>query len=365
MTPRERFLLAFSHEEGDRVPVFDAPNNPALFVRELGKENLYSEGVPMVYLSRALGMDACLVPEAGYTGLVSKHWHWQSPDRFTDELGVEYVYNDSSWPLAVPVKESIRTREDWERIRLPDPCEAWRTEQIRAAVKEAHRGRKDDIAVIAGIRSAFSVMYISMGLANLSLCLYDDPALIRDMSERLCGFWTTSALRACECGVDAVFIANDMGLSTGTILSPNDLRRFFFPHLAKQISEIKKTGVKVILHSCGNVNDILDDIVLSGADCLNNIQKSAGMDIGAVKRSYGDRIALMGNVDATNIMTAPDPQTIRAEVARTIGIASQGGGHILATDHSFHKGIPIENVYAFLEAAREYGCYPLNSSSVS
>ncbi|RKX77204.1 MAG: hypothetical protein DRP87_09790 [Spirochaetes bacterium] len=359
LTPRQRFLTAFEHREGDRVPIFDVPNNPALYRREFGKENYFLEGVPAVILAKKLGLDACMIPEGGYTALISKRRNWLDNSRFKDELGVEYRCSESSWPLAVPVSPSIKSRQDWEKIVLPDPREDWRIEQIRLAVKEAHRGEKDDIALIAGIRSAFAVMYISMGLEALSMALYEDPELVMEMSDRLCCFWTESAIRCSELGVDAVYIANDMGLNNSTIISPDSLRKFFLSQFKKQVQEIKETGVKVILHSCGNINAIMDDIVFSGVDAYNNIQVIAGMNIAEIKRKYGNKLTLIGNVDCTNIMTSPDPNIIEKAVMDTIRIASPGGGHILATDHSFHQGIPLENVDAFIRAGRRWGKYPI------
>jgi uroporphyrinogen decarboxylase len=67
----------------------------------------------------------------------------------------------------------------------------------------------------------------------------------------------------------------------------------------------------------------------------------------------------MGNVDCTNIMPRATPAQIEEAVKETIRVASPGGGHILATDHSFHKGVPIENVKAFLEAGKKWGRYPI------
>ncbi len=85
-------------------------------------------------------------------------------------------------------------------------------------------------------------------------------------------FWTESAVRAVELGADAVFIANDLGLNTQTFLDPDTLRKFFLPQLKKQIQAGQQAGARVILHSCGNINSILEDIVDTGVDCLNNLQ---------------------------------------------------------------------------------------------
>ncbi len=94
----------------DRVPVFDASNNLKLFKRELGIDNFYFQGIPAVRLSKRLGLDACLIPEAGYTGLISRHWKWPDREHFIDELNVEYAVNESSWPLGIPKKPSLKGR---------------------------------------------------------------------------------------------------------------------------------------------------------------------------------------------------------------------------------------------------------------
>jgi uroporphyrinogen decarboxylase len=360
MTPRERFLMTFEHQEPDRVPIFDAPNNPALFRDNLGTDNYFSGGREAVLLSKTLGMDAALVPERGYTGLIAPQWNWTDRKGFTDELGVRYVCNESSWPLGIPVEESIADRQSWKNINLPDPREDWRTDEIARAADEAHRGKNDDLAVVAGIRSAFSILYISMGITNLSMAIYDDPDFVREMCESLCEFWTESALKSVERGADAVFIANDLGQNNSTIISPEDLRSVFFPSLAKQIRAIKASRAKIIFHSCGNIEAVLPDLVEMGIDGYNNLQVSAGMDIKRVKKQFGSELSLIGNVDSTNIMPSAGADEIEKAVKSVLRTAAPGGGHILATDHSFHKGIPVENVYAFIKAGKKWGTYPID-----
>jgi uroporphyrinogen-III decarboxylase len=352
-------MITVKGGQADRVCLFDVPNNPALFRRHLGIENYYSEGVPMVRLSKAMGLDACLVGHRRYTGLITRQNRWLAAKSFMDEFGLTYHLGDATWPLAMPGKPVITDRSAWDKIKLLDPHDREDCDEIRKAAAEAHQGHDDDIAVVAGIRGAFAVLYIVMGLENLSLTLYDDPDLLLEMSERLSWYWAECALMAAEAGADAVFMANDMGLNGSTIIAPADLRKYFIPALQSQISRIKSAGLPVIYHSCGNIKAILPDLVDAGVDCYNNVQVAAGMDIAAVKRDYGDRLALMGNVDATNIMTTETPAVIETAVINTLKAAAVGGGHILATDHSFHMGIPLENVDTFLAAGMRWGAYPL------
>lgn len=353
-------MAVLSQRDTDRVPIFDTPNHPSLIEKELGLDNYYSDGVPFVLLSKKLGLDACLVADRYYSGLITRIRAWKGPNHFEDETGTEFSVNETTWPLGIPTHPGITDRQSWETVRLPDVDDPDRYSPVREAVAEAHQGRKGDIAVIGGVRGAFSMMTIVMGLAELSLALYDDPDWVREIVAKLTEYWSRVSVRMIEEGADAVFIANDMGINTGTMMSPDMLRRFFIPPMKRQVDAVHSAGGKVIFHSCGNIGEILDDVISTGIDCYNNIQITAGMDIGTVKRDYGDRITLMGNVDATNVMTSDDHACITDAVIGTIRAASPGGGHILATDHSFHKGIPLENIYVFVEAARRYGRYPLD-----
>jgi len=354
MTPRERFLAAFEHRETDRVPVFDAVNNPELYIRSFGRDNYHLDGALAARLYREMGLDACFIPVGGYTGLIGKHQRWISADTFEDEFGTGFFVSPTSWPLALPVKPTLVDRRACGSLSFPDASAPWRFEEVRKAAEESKAGG-ERIAVVAGIRSSFSALFISMGIEAMSAALFDDPELLEEMSVRLCEFWTDVGLGAVEAGADALYIANDMGLNTGTLISPDDLRKYFIPPFAEQVRRLKASGAKVILHSCGNINAVLDDLVRTGIDGLNNLQVAAGMDIDGVKKAYGDRITLIGNVDATNVMTSEDPKVIEDAVRDLVNRIAPGGGFVLATDHSFHMGIPPKNVDVFLEAARRWG----------
>ena len=90
-------------------------------------------------------------------------------------------------------------------------------------------------------------------------------------------------------------------------------------------------------------------------DALNNIQVFSGMNLKSVKDRIGDRVTIVGNVDATGIMCGSDQTLIDAAIREVVETAGADGGLIIATDHSFHEGMPQENVLYFLEKAREIG----------
>ncbi len=356
MTGRERVMNTFARQDCDRIPLFDVVNSPDLYSSVLGVENTWSDGDRAAELAKTLGLDAVMVPVSSYTGLMKQENEWIDPHNFTDRFGVGFTITDTSWPLGFAVGEVKLDRDFLEHIRKTVTILETDMKPIEDALAVAHSGDAEEIAVFGGIRSAFSFLSISGGLVALSMLIYEDPELLHDLVDAATEYWTEVGLKMIAKGVDALYVANDMGMNGSTIISPDHLREFFLPAFFRQCRAWKSAGVRVILHSCGNIESILPDLAESGViDGLNNLQSQAGMDITSVKERYGREWTLIGNVDATNVMTSSDTTVIDHAVSEVIAAAADGGGLILATDHSFHQGIPEKNILHFIEQAKLQG----------
>ena len=101
----------------------------------------------------------------------------------------------------------------------------------------------------------------------------------------------------------------------------------------------------------------LESIVTCGFDGLHSLQPSAGMDIGEIKRRYGDVFCLMGNIDLDYVMTMATPTEVEEEVKRTLDIAAPGGGYVLSTCNALIDAIPDDNALAMYQTADRYGLY--------
>ena len=351
-TGKQRILMAFDRKKADRLPVFDVVNKPDMYEAILGVDNFEARGIPAVQLARKIGMDAVLVHAAPYTCLVQPKSTWDSADSFTDRFGIHSVMTPASWPLGM-AHTPIEPTEEFAELIENMPVTDADVEEARKAVIEAN----DEIAVFGGVRSAFTFLMISLGLENLSILMYDEPELLERLIKAADTYWTKVGLKLIEVGCTALYVADDMGMNGSTLISPDSLREFFLPSLKEQIHTWKQAGGRVILHSCGNIDAILPDIAEMEIDALTNLQKYAGMDIVKVKKLYGDRFAILGNVDATNVMPSADQTVIEQAIRDVIEVAGQDGGLIIATDHSFHQGIPTENVLFFIEKAKKLGTF--------
>lgn len=357
MNGRERFLTALRGGQPDRVPIFDWINNPALYEHHMGGAPAFYDGGRAASLASTLGLDAVWVPEGGFLGLPSPRWQWRDGSDFVDDWGVGWRVGEGSWPLAFPMSHAVVTAQDWHRLVMPDPAAAWRVRHVEEAVAAVEAMGERAIAVVAGIRGPFSSAWMLMGLANMSYALVDDPDLLSAIFEATADFWTAAGQALVRAGADAIVIHDDQGSNTGTFFAPARWRQVVLPHLQRQVAALAACGVPVILHSCGNINAILPDLVGTGIAGLNNLQQTAGMDLASVKARYGPSLCLIGNVDATRLMPNATPAEVEEAVRDCLQVGAPGGGYVLATDHSFHEGIPIQNVLAFIEAGLKLGSY--------
>jgi len=116
-------------------------------------------------------------------------------------------------------------------------------------------------------------------------------------------------------------------------------------------------GFLFLKHSDGNLYTILDDIVNTSISALHPMEPGV-MDMGDVKRRYGDRICVMGNVDCKYVLSY-GTEDVRRDVRRCIDAAAEGGGFILTSSNSLHMNVKVENIFTMVDEARKHGRYPL------
>jgi uroporphyrinogen decarboxylase len=359
MSPRERFLTALRGGVPDRVPLFEFHFGPPFIKAVLGEPvSFWHNADDSVAVARAVGLDMVWTAPLGFTGFTSVQLHGE---RYQDEWGTWWGTNANSWPAGWTEGDVVKSRADWEQLRIPDPDLPERMEQPRRAVQLA----AGELAVVGGVRGPFSAAWMLAGLVNMGMWIYDDPDLLNEILATMARWNTRLGLNLIQAGVDAVIIHDDWGMNKSIFIKPEDWRRLVRPHIAEQVATLAATGTPVLLHSDGNLNAILDDIVELGITALNPLQRSANMDLADVKARYGDRLCLIGNLSTTTTLAHGSVKDVEREVLECLRDAGPGGGYILAPDHSYHSGVPIANTRRALEVGRQYGAYPLDMEAIT
>jgi hypothetical protein len=158
----------------------------------------------------------------------------------------------------------------------------------------------------------------------------------------------------------AQITCTDLGAQNGPLISPKDYRELYKPFFTRITSWIHEhTQWKVMLHSCGSIWRLMDDIVDSGFDILNPVQTSAAnMDPTALKKTYGDRVTFWGGgIDTQHVLPFGTPDEVRAMVRERMRIFGPDGGFVFATIHNVQARIPVANLIALFQAVDEFRGY--------
>jgi len=363
MTPRDRFLTALRREQPDCVPIWELIiNEPTLsacgatsFIEFAEIEDLDGltifEDAPTRPLAeeeaRELVARGAVPPGFTAQGKIVDHW------------GI--VWGETDFGIPYPAAGPIASAEDLKAYTPPDPDDDARLATLRRAV-ELCGGRR---AIVFLTHDAFEFPhYLRGGMDRLLVDYYENPSLAHALAEMVTDYKIRLMRRAIEIGADAVVSGDDYAGRHGPMMSPALFKEFILPYLRRSIESAHELGVPYIKHTDGNVWPLLDMMVEAGIDALDPIEPIAGMDIGEVKHRYGDRIAVVGNVDCTELLPHGTPHDVEEAVKETIAKASPGGGHILASSNSIHPAVRPENYRAMIEAARRWGRYPLDAEMV-
>jgi uroporphyrinogen-III decarboxylase len=149
--------------------------------------------------------------------------------------------------------------------------------------------------------------------------------------------------------VDAAFVEEDLCSKKGPMLSPVMYREMCLPAFKQRIAQIRSHGdFDIVFHSCGNTRALLDQFIEAGVQVYQSIQTIPEMEIGALKRDFGDRLILWGGVPVEELVGGT-PESVRAAVRDSMEKAAPGGGFILGPSHSIAFGTKYENFMAMLD----------------
>jgi uroporphyrinogen decarboxylase len=164
-------------------------------------------------------------------------------------------------------------------------------------------------------------------------------------------------LETCDrSAIGAVAMGDDMGHFTGTMLSPEMMRKYVFPWQKQVVEVIHSFDLPMILHSCGNLEAVMDDLIdFVGIDAKHSFEDKI-LPMPEVKKKYGSRIAVLGGIDV-GFLTLANEDQVRAYVDRVLEACMPGGGWALGTGNSVANYIPLENYLAMLDEGRKKGIY--------
>jgi hypothetical protein len=337
LTSAERVAAALRREEPDRVP--------------------YCE----VYLSRAFAEPIMGWPAA------PEHTNFEENEFGVEEakaVAARFGMDNITYVLRAPIFADkvvgkagtlfygdghVRTAADLALVRLPDPHDP-------ALYREA--------AAFAASKGPYSAWFItrigiaptmmSLGIEQFCLALYDDLPLVERLLDLYTDWAEVVADNVCRLGFDVFVTTDDVGHRAGPFFSPRVFRELVRPRLERVARRIT---IPWLFHSDGNVTPFLDDLADIGVRAIQPVEPGA-MDIRAVKRRYGDRLCLCGNVDMDLLARGSEADVDRT-VRELIRDVAPGGGYMVTSGNSLAHYVRPENALAMGSAVARYGRYPI------
>jgi len=150
-------------------------------------------------------------------------------------------------------------------------------------------------------------------------------------------------------------MGDDYGTQRGLIMSFEMWDEFYVPCLSKLFGLAKGFGLKVMLHSCGSVNELIPRLIELGMDSLDPIQvRATGMDPESLKSEFGEYVTFHGSLDTQHILPYGTVEDVRLEALRLIEIFGNGGGFILGPSQEFLPDISLENIKAMYDVGKNF-----------
>lgn len=203
----------------------------------------------------------------------------------------------------------------------------------------------------------FERMHFLHGFENTLEDLYLNRDRIEELADRILEFDIGLIHGWAKLGVDGIFFMDDYGLQNQLVMPPKLFRQIFKPRYRQLIEVCHKSGLHAFLHSCGNVYEIIPDLIEIGLDVLQGLQPHA-MDIEQVGRRFGGQICFMGGLDAQCTLPFGTPEEVRQMVGKCIQhLGTSKGGYIGSPSTEILLDTPLENIKAVFRSWWEFG-YP-------
>lgn len=350
MTSRERVRMALEHKEPDRVPIQDSIWSAT--VSRWHKEGLPEEIPVSEYFDfEIVGFGADLSPRFPIKVLERNETYIVET---TPYGGVRKNFRDYSTTPEI-IDWPIKSKEDWYRIKDRLQPDITRVDWV-SSLNAYNRAYEDGKFITYNAAMGYDLFQSYIKTEELLVILIEDPEWAKDMFRTHAILLIEMAKIMMEHGFkfDGAFLFNDMGYRNGLLFSPKTYQRVLQETDAMVCEFFHKHNMPVILHSCGNVKELIPYLIEAGFDCLQPLEVKAGMDLLELKPKFGDKIAFMGGIDVRKMT---DPIAIEEEISRKFEVAKKGGGYIYHSDHSIPKNVSFEDYKHVIELVKKYGKY--------
>ncbi len=188
------------------------------------------------------------------------------------------------------------------------------------------------------------------------LDFFDHPRFVHELLGAIADYDIAQVEKALTHDVDAIYFGDDWGAQRGLQMGPALWDEFIRPQLARMYGAVRRAGKLVMIHSCGDVDELFDPLIELGLSCFNPFQPEV-MDVHALLPRYRARLSFHGGLSTQQLLPFGTPEDVRRESRRLLD-AGREGGYIFSPAHDVEGDVPLQNMLAFIECARAQRAAP-------
>jgi len=226
---------------------------------------------------------------------------------------------------------------------FPDPTDSRILDPIPGLLAR----RPDRFRVFMIGFSLYERAWTLRGMEALLVDFHDHPAFAHELLAAIADHNIAQVQEALKHDIDAVYFGDDWGQQRGLQMGPATWRKFILPQLKRMYEVVREAGKYVMIHSCGDVDELFDDLIAAGLNCFNPFQPEV-MDVDGLFARYRGRLAFHGGLSTQRTLPYGTADDVRRATRHLLDLGREGG-YIFAPAHDVEGDVPLENMLAFIE----------------
>jgi uroporphyrinogen decarboxylase len=249
------------------------------------------------------------------------------------------------------VKGQVLTQPTLKGYTFPDPV----APHVFAQVDENIKKFGDRFRIFGIGFSLYERAWAMRGLQTLLMDFYDNPQFVHELLNEIADYNIAQIKEALKYDIDSVMFGDDWGQQHGLQMGPKLWREFIYPVLKRMYAAGVEAGKKVFIHSCGDVDELFDDLVGIGLNVFNPFQPEV-MDVSTLIPQYRGRLAFYGGMSTQKTLPYGTVDDVRRETKNLLELGKDGG-YIFSPAHDVPKDVPLENMLAMIDLVQHQPGY--------